>query len=89
MCKAKTAGKAAKTTVVAALAIWEKARIYALGWFTFVKKQNFCEISFRHFNFCVPIGFKTSEEKFHAYTTSFDTAASILKFQKSNALILM
>ena len=34
-------------------------------------------------------GFKTSVEKFHAYTTSFDTAASILKFQKSNALILM
>ena len=55
----------------------------------FCEENFFCEISFRHFNFCVPIGFKTSEEIFNAYTTSFDAAASILKFQKSNALILM
>ena len=55
----------------------------------FCEGKFFCEISFRHFNFCVPNSFKTSEEKFHAYTTSFDTAASILKFRKSNALIFM
>ena len=66
-----TKGKAKKTLKYTSIYL-----LCILGWL----KITFCLIFLSHFNFCVPIGFKTSQKKFHAYMISFSTASLILKF---------